>query len=173
MREYYITARCTDKAHDPNEIFRSRVFAPNYVVAKSKFWMMLKKQHKVKKINAELLQCEPIHEKRPAVVKNYQIFIRYVSAGGIHNITKQYRDISRVGAVRQMYNDLASQYRTRQDKIQIISITTVADKDVKNPTLKQFVGQHVKFPLVHRKPVLASKRYNTVFRPGKCSTRLF
>ena len=134
---------------------------------------MLKKQHKVKKINAELLQCEPIVEKRPTVVKNYQIFLRYVSAGGIHNITKQYRDVTRVGAVRQMYNDLASQYRTRQDKIQLISITTVGDKDIKNPVLKQFVGHNVKFPLVHRKPVLVSKRYNTVFRPGKLSTRLF
>ena len=173
MKEYYITARCTDKAHNPNEIFRSRIFAPNYVVAKSKFWMMLKKQHKVKKINAELLQCERITEKHPNVVKNYQIFLRYVSAGGIHNITKQYRDVTRCGAVRQMYNDLASQYRTRQDKIQLISITTVGDKQVKNPVLHQFVGHHVKFPLVHRKPTLPSRRYNVQIKAGKLSTRLF
>ncbi|BFU18922.1 ribosomal protein L18a putative [Entamoeba histolytica] len=172
MKEYYITARCTDKAHNPNEIFRSRVFAPNYVVAKSKFWMMLKKQHKVKKINAELLQCQPIFEKNPTVVKNYQIFLRYVSAGGIHNITKQYRDVTRVGAVRQMYNDLASQYRTRQDKIQLISITTVGDKAVKNPVLHQFVGHHVKFPMVHCKPVIASKRFNLPIKAGKLTTKL-
>ena len=102
MKEYYITARCTDKYHNANEIYRSRVFAPNYVVAKSKFWMMLKKQHKVKKVNATLLECKQIFEKNPTVVKNFQIFLRYVSAGGIHNITKHYRDTTRVGAVSQM-----------------------------------------------------------------------
>ncbi|KAL7714296.1 60S ribosomal protein L18a [Entamoeba marina] len=173
MKEYYITARAIDKKHDHNEIFRSRVFAPNYVVAKSKFWMMLKKQHKVKKVNAELLQCVQLFEKSPTVVKNYQIFLRYISAGGIHNITKQYRDTTRCGAVAQMYNDLASQYRTRQDKIQVISITTVKDSLVKNPVLSQFLGANIKFPMLHSKPILASKRYNVPIKKGKLSTTPF
>ena len=172
MKEYYIAARAIDKRHNHNEVFRSRVFATNYVVAKSKFWAMLKVQHKVKKVNAELLECSQIFEKRPTVVKNYQIFLRYVSKSGIHNITKQYRDTTRCGAVQQMYNDLASQYKTRKDKIQLISITTVQDKDIKNPVLKQFVGSHVKFPLIHRKPVLACKRFNIPIKKGKLATKL-
>ncbi|ELP90802.1 60S ribosomal protein L18A, putative [Entamoeba invadens IP1] len=168
MKEFYITAT---RAGPSSEVFRSRVFAPNFVVAKSKFWMMLKKQQKIKKADASLLECIRIYEKNPTVVKNFQIFLRYVSSGGIHNITKQYRDVTRVGAVTQMYNDMASQYKTRQDKIQIISISTIADKDVKNPVLRQFVGPHVKFPLLHQKPTLVSRRYAPAFKAGKVHTK--
>ncbi len=40
-----------------------------------------------------------IFEKKPAVVKNYGIWLRYDSRSGTHNMYKEYRDMSRVGAV--------------------------------------------------------------------------
>ena len=174
MKEFYLAARAFDARHtDKTQVFRSRVFAPNYVVAKSRFFMMLKKQHKVKRANTQLIACSTIVEKNPAVVKNFQVFLRYQSANGVHNITKQYRDVTRVGAVRQMYADLASQYKATKDKIQLISITTVPDSKVHNPVLKQFLGAHVKFPVLHRKPCLPCKRYAPVFARGKLSTRIY
>lgn len=79
-----------------------RIFAVNTVVAKSRFWYFLSKYHKMKASTGEILAVNEIHEKRNAVLKNFAAFVRYDSRSGTHNIYKEFRDTSRVGAVQQL-----------------------------------------------------------------------
>jgi large subunit ribosomal protein L18Ae len=79
-----------------------RIFAPNDVVAKSRFWYYLRQLKKVKKANGEIValnvvrlsptkargpaDCQ-IHERRPLKVKNFAIWLRYDSRSGTHNVS--------------------------------------------------------------------------------------
>lgn len=59
------------------------IFAPDHVIAKSRFWYFLKKLKKVKKANGEVVHVKEVQEKDPARrVKNYGIWLRYQSRTG-------------------------------------------------------------------------------------------
>lgn len=90
-----------------------RIFAPNEVVAKSRFWYFLMKLKKVKKANGEIVSLNKIHEAHPLKVKNFGIWIRYDSRSGTHNMYKEYREMSRCEAVESMYQDMAARHRAR------------------------------------------------------------
>lgn len=46
---------------DPNPtLYRIRVFAKNTVLAKSKFWYYMKRQHKVRKIQGEVVSVNEV-----------------------------------------------------------------------------------------------------------------
>ena len=96
-----------------------RLFAPNTVVAKSRFWYFLMKLRKVKKSNGEIVSLNVIHEKRPLKVKNFGIWIRYDSRSGTHNMYKEYREMSRTDAVEAMYQDMAARHRARFRSIHV------------------------------------------------------
>jgi hypothetical protein len=66
---------------------RMRIFAPNDVVAKSRFWYYLRQLKKVKKANGEIVALNVIHEKKPLKVKNFAIWLRYDSRSGTHNVS--------------------------------------------------------------------------------------
>lgn len=42
-----------------------------------------------------------MYEKHPLVIKNIGIWLRYVSRSGIHNMYREYRDLTAAGAVTQ------------------------------------------------------------------------
>ncbi len=44
-----------------------------------------------------------IFEKNPTTIKNFGIWVRYMSRTGFHNAYKEYRDVTLNGAVEQMY----------------------------------------------------------------------
>lgn len=79
-----------------------RVFAPNPVLAKSKFWYHMKRQHKVRKVQGEVVSVQEIYEKHPGTIKNYGIVLRYLSRTETINMYKEYRDTTLAGAVSQM-----------------------------------------------------------------------
>ncbi|RUP51074.1 ribosomal L18ae/LX protein domain-containing protein [Jimgerdemannia flammicorona] len=81
------------------KLYRMRLFAPNEVVAKSRFWYFLNKLRKVKKAAGEIVSLNQIFEKRPQQIKNYGIWLRYDSRSGTHNMYKEYRELSRTDAV--------------------------------------------------------------------------
>merc|ERR1712072_1488301 len=89
------------------KICRMKLFAKNKVLAKSKFWYFMKKMMKAKKTGGEILAVNEIFEKNPNTVKNFGIWLRYDSRSGTHNMYKEYRDITLVGAVSQMYSEMA------------------------------------------------------------------
>ena len=60
IKQYLVVGRGkpTDKDPEP-KVYRMRVFAPNTVVAKSKFWTLMRKQKKIKHAHGEFIA---IHE---------------------------------------------------------------------------------------------------------------
>merc|ERR1712093_26144 len=87
LAEYQVIGRKlpSDKDASP-KLYRMRVFAPNEVVAKSRFWYYLRKLRKVKKAAGELVAVNLISEKKPLKVKNFGIWLRYDSRSGTHNM---------------------------------------------------------------------------------------
>lgn len=66
LREYKVVGRClpTPKCTTP-PLYRMRIFAPNHVVAKSRFWYFVSQLKKMKKSSGEIVYC--------GQVKNYKL----------------------------------------------------------------------------------------------------
>lgn len=120
LTEYQVIGRHLPTETNPTpKLYRMRIFAPNTVVAKSRFWYFLMKLRKVKKSNGEIVSLNVIHEKRPMKVKNFGIWIRYDSRSGTHNMYKEYREMSRTDAVEALYQDMAARHRARFRSIHV------------------------------------------------------
>lgn len=188
LREYHVVGRRTPTEADPSPaIYRMRIFAPNEVVAKSRYWYFLHQLHKMKKSTGQILAVNEIREKNTNIVKNYGITIKYNSRSGTHNMYKEYRDISLCGAVEQMYSELAGRHRARFHSIQIVDTRVVPagvratrrynpeTDDVlpvaaKRPAIKQFLDSKLKFPLPHRIQRAPSKALRSTFNASRPTT---
>jgi len=157
LRQYQVVGRKAPTDENPNpEAYRMIVFAPNAVIAKSKFWYYMHQFRKMKKTTGEILDCVEIVEKNSRIVKNYGIWLRYSSRSGTHNMYREFRDVTLVGAVSQLYDEMAGRHRTRPRSIQIIRTGIIKAGDLKRPNPMQFAKANVKFPLPHR--VASGKR---------------
>merc|ERR1712216_568561 len=148
-------------------IHKMNIFAPNSVVAKSRFWYYMSMLNRVKKANGEILQINEITEKKPQSVVTYGIWMRYDSRTGHHNMYREYRDVSVNGAVSKMYQDVASRHRSRFSNVQIVRTATIPTsmmlEGAKGVRLGQYMGNSVKFPLHHRVMRPASKAFKKTF----------
>ncbi|KAJ9611762.1 60S ribosomal protein L20B [Cladophialophora chaetospira] len=167
LQEYQVIGRSLPTDANPTpKLYRMRIFAPNTVVAKSRFWYFLSKIRKLKKSNGEIVSLNQIHEKRPLKVKNFGIWIRYDSRSGTHNMYKEYREMSRTDAVHALYQDLAARHRARFRSIHILKVVELQNpSDVKRPYIKQLISRNLKFPLPHR-----SAHSKKLFTPKRPST---
>jgi len=165
--EYQVLGRHLPTASEPNpKLYRMRIFAPNEVVAKSRFWYFLRKMKKVKKATGEIVAVNQVHERKPLKVKNFGIWIRYDSRSGTHNMYKEFRELSRTDAVKRLYLDMAARHRARFRSIHIIRITEIEKaEDVRRPYIKQLLTPRLRFPLPHRvtkfKSTFVGKRPST------------
>ncbi|KAG9302285.1 hypothetical protein G9A89_008776 [Geosiphon pyriformis] len=169
LHEYQVVGRKLPSAKVPvPRLYRMRLFAPNEVVAKSRFWYFLKKLKKVKKAAGELVSINEIFEKRPLQIKNYGIWLRYDSRSGTHNMYKEYRELTRTDAVEACYQDMSSRHRARFSSIQIIRVGELKTATVRRPYIKQLLTPALKFPLPHRvargtKSTFLGKRPSTFY----------
>ncbi|TFK23017.1 60S ribosomal protein L18A [Coprinopsis marcescibilis] len=156
--EYQVVGRHLPTENEPTpKIYRMRIFAPNEVVAKSRFWYFLRQLKKVKKASGEILGVNVIHEKRPLQVKNFGIWIRYDSRSGTHNMYKEFRELSRTDAVKALYQDMAARHRARFRSIHILRVVEIKKtEDIRRPYIKQLITPKLKFPLPHRIPKIRS-----------------
>ncbi|KAF9731136.1 ribosomal L18ae protein family [Paraphaeosphaeria minitans] len=168
LQEYQIIGRHLPSEANPTpKLYRMRIFAPNEVVAKSRFWYFLGKLRKIKKANGEIVSVNQIHEKRPQKVKNFGIWIRYDSRSGTHNMYKEYREMSRTDAVDALYQDMAARHRSRFRSIHILKVVEVEKTaDIRRPYMKQLLVKNLKFPLPHRVNKSASKKIFSATRPS-------
>ncbi|KAJ2955443.1 hypothetical protein NQZ79_g8567 [Umbelopsis isabellina] len=166
LNEYQVVGRKLPSEQEPvPKLFRMRLFAPNDVVAKSRFWYFLKKLRKVKKAAGEIVSVNQIHEKRPEQIKNYGIWLRYDSRSGTHNMYKEYREMSRCAAVVACYQDMAARHRARFASVQIIRVAEISNADVRRPYIKQLLTPKLAFPLPHR--VIRSQKGNRALFSAK------
>jgi len=171
VHEYQVVGRRKPSEKDKRPpIYRMRIFAPNEVVAKSRFWYFMRSLKKLKKGNGEILRFNEIFDTSPETVKNFQIALRYQSRTAQHNITKEFRDLTRTGAVSQLYSDMAGRHRTTYRRIQIMEVKSVAAKDTIRASTQQFHNSKIKFPLPHRILRAPDRRYRTLFKASRPST---
>uniref|UniRef100_A0A8C9AY63 Large ribosomal subunit protein eL20 n=1 Tax=Prolemur simus TaxID=1328070 RepID=A0A8C9AY63_PROSS len=139
LREYKVVGRClpTPKCQTP-PLYRMRIFAPNHVVAKSRFWYFVSQLKKMKKSSGEIVYCGQVFEKSPLRVKNFGIWLRYDSRSGTHNMYREYRDLTTAGAVTQCYRDMGARHRARAHSIQIMKVEEIAASKCRRPAVKQF-----------------------------------
>lgn len=112
-RLFQVIGRKAPTESDPNPpAYRMKIFAPNEVFAKSRFWYFMHQTRKMKKTTGEILDvnevsniyifhcdhpftsfimCYQITEKNTGYVKNYGIWIKYNSRSGTHNMYREYR----------------------------------------------------------------------------------
>ncbi|KAK9376348.1 60S ribosomal protein eL20 [Lipomyces chichibuensis] len=166
LQEYEVIGRHLPTETDPTpKLYRLQIFAPNSVVAKSRYWYFMKQLRKVKKSTGEIVSMKVISEKRPTKVKNFGIWIRYDSRSGTHNMYKEYRDLSRTSAVESLYQDMAARHRARFRSIHILKVVELEkSEDVKRQYIKQLLTPGLKFPLPHR--VTKSKQIFSFKRPS-------
>ena len=95
LKEYHVVGRKVPVP--PNElkktpgdmapqIFRMRIFAPNEVIAKSRYWYFMHQFSKAKKSTGEILTVNEVRERNSNVIKNFGIQIKYNSRSGTHNM---------------------------------------------------------------------------------------
>jgi hypothetical protein len=61
LQEYQVIGRHLPSETNPSpKLYRMRIFAPNEVVAKSRFWYFLMKLKKVKKANGEIVTLNKV-----------------------------------------------------------------------------------------------------------------
>ena len=141
LKEYLVVGRRrpTEKETLP-KIYRMRLFAPNNLVAKSRFWYFMKRLRNLKKMNGEILATSVIHEKKPLTIKNYGVWLRYDSRSGTHNMYKEFRELTRSDAISSLYQDMAARHRARFRSIQVIRLAEIKGKDnVRRASTKQFM----------------------------------
>ncbi|TFK47507.1 60S ribosomal protein L18A [Heliocybe sulcata] len=152
LQEYQVVGRHLPTESEPTpKIYRMRIFAPNDVVAKSRFWYFLRKLKKVKKANGEIIGVNVIHEKKPLKIKNFGIWLRYDSRSGTHNMYKEFRELTRADAVKALYQDMAARHRARFRSIHVLRVVEIEKTaDVRRPYIRQLLQPKLKFPLAHR-----------------------
>ncbi len=63
LNEYQVIGRHLPTEANPTpKLYRMRIFAPNTVVAKSRFWYFLMKLRKVKKANGEIVSLNVVRK---------------------------------------------------------------------------------------------------------------
>jgi len=151
LKRYQVVGRKAATPDSPNpEAYRMIIFAPNPVIAKSKFWYYMHQFRKMKKTTGEILDCVELKETGPKIVKNYGVWLRYQSRSGTHNMYREFRDIKLTGAITQLYNEMAGRHRTRPRSIQIIRTSVLKRSEMKRANPMQFAKAKVRFPLPHR-----------------------
>ncbi|PNH03955.1 60S ribosomal protein L18a, partial [Tetrabaena socialis] len=114
-----------------------------------------------------------ISERKPTLAKNYGIWVRYTSRTGVHNMYKEYRDVTLNGCVSQMYQEMASRHRVRPSAIQLIKTATVDYHSCKRANTKQFHNEKIQFPVTHKLARPSSAVFRTLFKANRPNVAMF
>jgi len=157
LREYIVIGRrlpeVRGKGDDkttkraPPPLYKMRLFAPNAIIAKSRFWYFCRTLKKIKKANGEIISVESVQDRKPLKIKNFGVWLRYDSRTGTHNMYREYRDLTTAAAVTQCYRDMGARHRAQTDSIQIIKVEEVPASKCRRPHITQFHNAKIKFPL--------------------------
>ncbi|KAK3925864.1 60S ribosomal protein L18a [Frankliniella fusca] len=170
LKEYEVVGRKipTDN-EEQTPLYRMRIFAPDAIVAKSRFWYFLRQLRKFKKTTGEIVSIKLIPEKSPTKIKNFGVWLRYNSRSGTHNMYREYRSLAVSQAITACYRDMGARHRARAHAIQVIKVEEVKAANCRRPLVKQFHDSKIKFPLPKRiqgrslAPRFAYRKPNTYF----------
>ncbi|KAK8805777.1 hypothetical protein WA158_002433 [Blastocystis sp. Blastoise] len=154
-------------------IYRMRLFAPNPVTAKSRYCLYNKTNNVFHRQNKFSINLSPKFNhfieirERNTQVKTYGIWLRYNSRSGTHNMYKEFRDTTLLGAVKNLYADMAGRHRARDRSIQIIRTAIIPAGESQYIMI---LHQNPKFALPHRIFRAGNKKYRTTFLADRPTT---
>ena len=159
VKHYSVVGRETPSTAKPNPtVYKYEVFAPNTVVAKSRFWRLMREKNKVKNTGGDVLSISQVRDKKIAA-RNYSVDLCYYSQKvGFTTMTKEFRDVSKTGAVSQALNDLASRHRARFHNIEVLGVKSIANAECKRAFIQQFHDAKLSFPHMKQRKVAHKKR---------------
>ncbi|EZG78153.1 60S ribosomal protein L20 [Gregarina niphandrodes] len=170
LKQFVVSGRALPTEREPEPaVYRMTIFARDSVVAKSRYWYFRKRLHGVKKNRGEILDVEVKPEEETDAVKNYGIWLRYDSRTCTINMYKEFRDITKAGALSQMYSEMAGRHRAQGRSIQVLKIKELTEEEVKRPQILQLLPADLKFPHVKRLP-LCNKNRRTKFQARRPTT---
>ena len=163
LKHYQVVGRETPSEKNANPtVYKFEVFAPNFVVAKSRFWKLMSEKNKVKSTHGDVLSCKVVRDRKIAA-RNYAVDIAYYSQRcGFTHMVKEFRDVSKAGAVSQAYHDLASRHRARYHNVEVLGVKSIPNHEVQTASVSQFSKPKLSFPLLHRK-TKASRKDRAIF----------
>jgi len=125
----------------------STIFAKNTVIARSIFFKLLSKQHKIKSSHGEILKIEEVEQDSDFVIKNYGISFIYRTRTGLQNAYKEFRHVNTVCAISALHQEFGSRHKVKHTDIYIISIKKLADNEVTKPKTLTYAGADVMYPV--------------------------
>jgi len=163
LKHYQVVGRETPTEKNANPtVFKYEVFAPNHVVAKSRFWRLMNDKNKVKSTKGDILSCSIVRDKKIAA-RNYSVSLVYYSQKcGYTAMVKEFRDVSKSGAVSQAYNDMAARHRARYAQVEVMGVKSIPNSECRRAWVKQFHSSKVKFPLLADKRTKATAKKDRV-----------
>jgi large subunit ribosomal protein L18Ae len=171
VKQYEIVGRAAPTQKNPvPKIYKMKVFGKNSVLARSKFWYMMRKINKAKKSGAEILRQSELFDRKPTTVQNYAIWLRYDSRTDTHNMYKEYRDTTINGAVSQMLAEMSGRHRAQAASIQIMKTAVLKDSEIRRTHVKVMMPATLSFPVVRPLPMAPKDVKSTVFSAKKPST---
>lgn len=148
INEFKIQGGKKPTESDPQpQLFVANVFAPNSVVAESKFWKILSTQYKIKQTNGMIARNEVVEQDNDFIVKNYGVRFTYRTRTGLLNGYKEIRHINKTLAIESLYNEFGSKHKLNQHEFYIVEIKQLADSEVTKAKILSYVGDDVKFPI--------------------------
>merc|ERR1712086_1239031 len=163
--QYYVVGRKLPTESVPEPVlYRIRIFARDEVLARSKFWYHMKRQHKVRRIQGEIISTSEIYEKKSGNMKNFGIFLRYDTRTCTINMYKEYRDVTLCGAVSQLYLEMSGRHSARSETIQVIKTSVVDASKLKRQATSQFADRSIRFPKVYTVKRAPTQQLKTIFK---------
>jgi len=165
LKHYQVIGRATPTKEVNNPtVYKYEVFAPNFVVAKSRFWRLMNDKNKIKQTNGDVISVKVVRDRKIAA-RNYSVSLVYYSQKcGYTSMVKEFRDVSKAGAVSQAYNDMAARHRARYAQVEVLGVKSIPDGECRRAWVKQFHSSKLAFPLLHKRPKSIAKKDRAIFR---------
>lgn len=152
IKEFRITGCRTPSEKEPQpQLFTTTVFAPNAVIAQSRFFKLMSKQFKIKATNGTVARTEEVEQDKDFEIKTYGIRFVYRTRTGLCNGYKEIRHINRVLAVHNLYTEFGSKHKLKQHDFSIIEVRKLAAHEITKSKILPYVGVDVKFPVFFKK----------------------
>lgn len=153
IKEYRVHGCRRPSEREPQpQIFVSTLFAINPVFARASFAKLLNKQHKIKQTECEILNIEEVPQDDDFELKNYGIDFVYRTKNGLQNGYKETRNINKVLAVWDLYQEVGTHHKIPHSQVSILNIRVLKDEEVKKAKILSYTGNDVAFPVFGSHP---------------------
>lgn len=164
-KEYRVHGSALPTTENPApQVFVATIYTKNHVFAKTKFFKILEKKHKIKASRGMIINCEEVVESLAGDLQNFGVTFVYRSKRGIHNSYKECRALNRCGAVDYVLREVSGRHGLKRADVNIISVQALALDELKRSKTMEFASEDVEFPVFRRmvntkRPIVAAE-YN-------------